>query len=249
MTYRQRWPIWTLLMLLAAACGLLQRGERVITGSGRVASETRTVAGIERVALEGLGEVELQQGATEALTIEAEDNLLPLITSQVQAGTLRLGFDRATWRDTIQPTAPIRFVLTVRDLAAFDLSGSGSLRASDLQADRLTLRISGAGEVTVEHLESSALDVHIEGMGNVSVAGQAGEQTLAISGSGQYQAGDLDTQTTQVTISGSGDAVVWARSDLSINISGNGTVSYWGDPNISRRDIGGTGDINPMGER
>jgi hypothetical protein len=250
MTQRQCWSLWTVVvLLLAAGCGLLQRGERVITGSGRVTTEARTVAGIERVALEGLGEVELHQGAAEALTIEAEDNLLPLITSVVDAGTLRLGFDRATWRDTLRPTAPIRFVLTVRDLEAFDLSGSGSLHASSLQASRLSLRLSGAGDLTVDHLESSALDVRIEGTGSVSVAGQAAEQTLAITGSGQYHAGDLDTQTTSVTISGSGDAVVWARDDLSIDISGSGTVSYWGDPHISRREIGGTGDINPMGEK
>jgi hypothetical protein len=61
------------------------------------------------------------------------------------------------------------------------------------------------------------------------------------------QAGDLDSQDTTITIGGSGDVVVWARRELAINISGSGTVSYWGDPTISRRDIAGAGDINPMG--
>jgi hypothetical protein len=50
-----------------------------------------------------------------------------------------------------------------------------------------------------------------------------------------------------VAISGTGDVVVWARNELSMNITGTGTISYWGDPNVSRRDITGTGDINPMG--
>src|SRR5687767_8419257 len=105
MRTKSRLSMWVLLPLVLSACGLFQGDDdRVITGSGRVTSETRAVSGITAIALEGLGEVVVQQGATEGLIIEAEDNLLPLITSTVENGTLRLAFDRATWRDTIRPT-------------------------------------------------------------------------------------------------------------------------------------------------
>jgi hypothetical protein len=248
MTVTRQLVAWIVVAGLVAGCGLFTGGdERVVTGSGRVTSETRAVVGIARVALEGMGEVVIQEGAAASLTIEAEDNILPLITSAVAGGTLRLGFERATWRDTIRPTEPIRFVLTVRALEAFELSGSGSLYASSLHTDDLTLHITGAGDVTIEQLESSRLVVRIDGASDVNLAGTVGEQVVEISGDGQYQAGDLDSQATTVTISGSGDVVVWARSELSMNISGSGTVSYWGDPTVSRRDISGAGDINPMG--
>ncbi len=249
MSIQLRWVLWAVLSLLLAGCGLFQRGERVITGSGRVTSETRAVTGIERVTLEGLGEVTVQEGAADALTIEAEDNLLPLITSVVEGGNLRLGFDRATWRDSIRPTQPIRYVLTMRALQAFDLNGSGSLRANSLHADSLMLTINGTGDVTIDYLEASRLDLRLTGAGDVTLAGQVDTQDIEIGGSGQYQAGDLDSGTTSITISGSGDTVVWVRDDLSINITGSGTVSYFGDPNISRRDISGSGDINPMGTK
>ncbi len=248
MTKRLSLPMWGLLGLLLGACGLLGGGaERVITGSGQVTSETRDVAGIERVTLAGMGEVVIQEGASETLTIEAEDNILPLITSEVTDGTLRLDFDRATWRDTIRLTEPVRYVLTVRELDGLELSGSGSMSSSSLHADHLIIQLTGEGDVTVENMESGALDVRLEGAGNVNVAGLVVDQVVAIEGTGQYQAGELDSETARVTIGGSGDAVVWARRDLSVNITGSGTVSYWGDPVVSRRDISGAGDINPMG--
>ncbi len=236
------------LSLVLPACGLFQGGDgRVVTGSGRVTSETRAVSGIVAVALEGLGEVVIEEGAAEALTIEAEDNLLPLIASSVEDGTLRLGFNRATWRDTIRPTEPIRFVISVRELQSFDLKGSGSMQSSSLHTDQLLLRISGDGDATIEHLESQQLEVHINGTGHVDVAGTVGDQVVEITGSGQVLAGDLDSQTARVTIGGTGDVVVWTHTDLAVNITGSGTVSYWGDPHVSRRDISGTGDVNPMG--
>jgi len=236
------------LVLPLTACGLFQGdADRVITGSGRVTSEARTVAAFSRIALEGQGDVVVQQGSAEALTVEAEDNLLPLITSEVQNGTLRLGFDRATWRDTIRPTQPIRFLVTVTSLEAFDLAGTGSLQAGSLQADRLTLRLTGTGDLTLDQLEAAALEVFIGGTGTVTAAGAVDAQRLEITGNGQYQASDLDSSTAEVTISGTGDAVIWVREDLAALISGSGTLSYWGDPTVSRRDVTGTGDINPMG--
>ncbi len=251
MTIKSKGPRSVLLVLLAlllTACGLFPGGaERVVTGSGRVTSETRAVADFERVALEGLGEVVIQEGSAESLTIEAEDNLLPLITSAVEDGTLRLGFDRATWRDSIRPTQPIRFVITLPALEGFDLLGQGSLHAPSLHNDALTLNLAGEGDVSIDLLEASRLEVRIAGDGAVTLAGTVEEQVIEIGGNGQVQAGDLDTQDTTITIGGSGDVVVWARRELAINISGSGTVSYWGDPTISRRDIAGAGDINPMG--
>jgi hypothetical protein len=248
MRTKSRLSMWVLLPLVLSACGLFQSGdERVITGSGQVTSETRVVSGITAIALEGLGDVVVQQGATEGLVIEGEDNLLPLITSTVENGTLRLGFDRATWRDTIRPTEPIRFVLSIRDLQAFDLSGTGSLQAGSLQSDHLVLRLSGTGDMSLEHLDGSQLEIHIDGTGTVNAAGTINDLVVDIPGSGQVQAGDLDSQTARVALSGTGDVIVWARNELSMNISGTGTISYWGDPTVSRRDITGTGDINPMG--
>jgi hypothetical protein len=244
----KRFLLFSALTLPLLACALFQNpADRIITGSGRTTTEARTISGVTSVVLEGSGEVEIVQGAAESLTIEAEDNLLPLITSAVQAGTLRLGFDRATWREAIRPTQPIRFVLTVPALQSIDLAGRGSLHAADLQADPLALHLTGAGTITLDHLEAGALDVRLDGSGNVIVAGRVDDQTVVIAGSGQYQAGDLDSQTARVTITGTGDVVVWARADLSAEISGSGTVSYWGDPVVSRRAITGTGDINPLG--
>ncbi len=46
-------------------------------------TESRDVPGFTRLALGTIGELTLVQGEEESLVIEAEDNILPLITSEV----------------------------------------------------------------------------------------------------------------------------------------------------------------------
>ncbi len=238
-----------LLLALAAGCGVFGGQGRVIRGSGNLATETRPVSGLSGVALLGQGEVVVTQGATEGLTIEAEDNLLPLLTSEVRSGTLTLSVDPAISPNTIDPTRPIRYLVTVTDLSALDLTGSGSLTAQSLVVDDLTLTLNGAGAINIDHLEAETLRVDLNGTGEVTLAGLATEQTIALNGTGTYLAGELESQLADVRLGGVGEVTLWVRQNLDITISGSGNVNFFGTPSITRRDITGTGDINPMGDK
>ena len=66
------------VLLVVSACG-------VVGGSGKVETETRQVSGFTAIDLTGTGEVTIEQGETESLTIEADDNVLPALTSKVSA--------------------------------------------------------------------------------------------------------------------------------------------------------------------
>jgi hypothetical protein len=240
----------TLLSLaaLTAACGLLP-GLNVITGSGNVTRAERAVSGFTAIALEGSGEVVITQGASEGLTIEAEDNLLPLITSEVRDGVLNLDFSRADWRDVIRPTQPIRFLVGVKDLGALDLAGSGSIQAGVLQIPNLKVVVSGSGDVTLDELRADSLIATLDGSGNITAAGQVQRLDVFLTGSGQVSAGDLESQAALVSLGGSGDVTLWVRDALDVSISGSGTVNYFGQPTVGKRDISGSGDINPMGDK
>jgi hypothetical protein len=89
---RSRLPFRLLVTALGivslAACERVGRG---LPGSGTLKSEKRDVVGFTEVAISGEGELTLSQTGQESLTIEAEDNLLPLLTSTVAHGCLTLG--------------------------------------------------------------------------------------------------------------------------------------------------------------
>lgn len=227
-----------LIMLLLSAC-------RVVRGSGNVMTETRAVSDFDQVSLSAQGEIILRQGEQEALEIEAEDNIMAVIETQVRGNTLYISSKNNT---AINPTKPVKFLLMMKDVSGFNISGSGSIDAEDVETERLTLEISGSGDVNIASLSAASLVVEISGSGNLELAGRATNQVIDISGSGDYQAADLVSEAVDVGISGSGEVTVWASQSLSADISGRGTVNYYGNPSVSQR-ISGTGELNSLGIR
>lgn len=206
-------------------------------GSGHVVSESRQVSGFDRVSLGGIGNLIITQGSQEALTIDAEDNVLPHITTAVSGGQLSISYDLhgLNW---VQPTKPIDFHLTVINLSEVDLGGSGTITTSGLRGGSLAVKIGGSGNATLSGLALTALNVDVTGNGAVAAAGTADSQRLRITGNGSYRAPELASQTAQITIAGSGSTVVNAARMLDVTITGNGSVQYLGDPAITQHILG-----------
>jgi hypothetical protein len=222
----------------SASWGAHGFGWRSIEGSGNVIAEARDVSGFDRVSVMGSGELTLAQGDEEGLTIEADDNLLPVIVSEVRGGHLIIGPENVS----VRPSTPIRYQLKFRDLTELHLSGSVRAEADAIKTDRLALHISGSGRVQVPKLEASMLSTHISGSGSATAAGQVARQEIRISGSGNHHAPELRSDRADVHISGSGNASLWVDEILAAHISGSGRVEYRGAPQVESH-LSGSGRV------
>ena len=173
-----------MLYLAVGACSIV--GER---GSGSMAIESRDVSGFDQVDLSLSGTVFIAVTGTESLTVEAEDNILPLLTTEVRNSRLELG-----GKQSISPTREIVYTITVVSLEAVAVSGSGSVTATNIDADAFNVEISGSGTLIPDGA-SKSLDV-------------------SISGSGAFEGEALESATGTVSVSGSGDAVLNVTDDL-----------------------------------
>lgn len=216
-----------------------------VVGSGHVISETRNVSGFHGVELGGSGDVVITQGDTEGLVIEAEDNLLPLIESQVDAnGVLHLGFKSHSGR--IESKKDVVYKLSVKALDKMMVAGSGSIHAASFAADRLDLILPGSGEIAVDHLKVTEAAISIEGSGTVKLAGEARRQKVGIDGSGNYEGKDFRTAEASVGINGSGECKVSPGASLAVEINGSGEVGYYGSP-VVKKSVNGSGEVRALG--
>jgi hypothetical protein len=213
-------------LLLAAFSGFaLGARENVVNGSGILRTESRTVAAFTAIVIEGSGNVTLSQGGTQSVSVETDDNLLPLVKTEVRAGVLYLGF-----KEGVKPVhvSQLEFLISVPQLSALKISGSGNLHATTLiRSDALILEISGSGGIYSE-LDVGRLEVTISGSGGITVEGKTDQLSVTISGSGSMQGRDLVSGAAEVTVNGSGEAVINARRTISIIVSGSGRVAYGG---------------------
>jgi hypothetical protein len=186
-------------------------------GSGDLITESREVSGFDEIAVLGSGKVIVDVTGTESLTIEAEDNIMPLLETEVRSGRLELAVE-----GNISPTRDITYTIT----------------AATLQG----VTIVGSGDVTANGVDAAGFAVEISGSGDVSPAGTAAALSVDIAGSGRYHGEDLVVATATIDVAGSGDAVVNATDELDIDVAGSGNVEYIGNPTVAQ-SVSGSGEV------
>jgi len=217
-----------------------------VRGSGVMKEETRPVEDFDAVSIRFPAEVVIRQGKTEALTIEADNNLLPQLSTKVRSGTLVIENTEGNWAKRVTPTS-VQITITVKNLKSVHFSTAGTLLVDGLTADELELNISGAAEVTLSDVDVINLDVNLSGAGSVHANGVADDVQISISGLGDFQGEELSCQTADIEISGAGSATLRVAKELNAEVSGAGTVNYYGNPEVSKR-ISGAGAVNRMGD-
>jgi hypothetical protein len=187
--------------------------------SGAQKTESRQVSGFTQIKLLGFGTLNITQGETDSLTITADEDMLPHLTSEVVNGTLELGVKP---RLLFKSLRHVTYAVTIQRLEGVQLSGAGTVHATGVK--------------------TAAFNVAISGAGDMSVSGGAQSQNVRISGAGNYNASEFQTDTADVTITGAGNARINATQMLYATISGAGAITYHGMPQVSQR-ITGVGSV------
>ncbi len=213
-----------------------------VAGSGKQANEVRPVSDFHALRLAGPIDVEVHAATRESLTVQADDNLLPYIETQVRNGALEIGLHKGV---SFYTRNPIKVIVECKTLNSIAASGSGDIHVDRAQARDFDVVISGSNDVTIEALEADILAVSISGSGDFRAAGKAPTQGISIAGSGDVDTANLVGEQVAVKIAGSGDAKVHASRTLSVSIAGSGDVRYRGQPQISRA-IAGSGEVSAL---
>jgi putative autotransporter adhesin-like protein len=221
-----RWMMrWAVMLALAsgiaglAGCNLGNITGGGITGSGNLKTEVRQVSNFTQVDFSAVGTLTIEQTGVEGLSITADDNILPILTSDVSNGVLHLG---AKDNQNYNPKTPITYLLSVKTLTGLTLSGAGATQASNLDTQTMTVTMSGAGSATLH--------------------GKANDQQVTLSGAGNYDGSDFTTKTAKVTVSGVGNAIVNASDTLDATVSGVGNIEYLGNPKVTSH-VSGVGTV------
>ncbi len=245
-----------ILVLSILACDVRINGDwggESVRGSGTVVEENRDLSNFSGVELAMEGTLYIVTGSSESLRIEAEDNLLEYIQTEVRAGKLvirtRQGIDLRT-------TQPINYYLTVTELDSIVISSSGDIEAEDVQSESFSVKISSSGSLSIDSLDCTSLHVEISSSGDVTISdlmaestsvrisssgnlevlgGQVQEQNITISSSGEYRARDLASAEADVTLTSSGAVTIRVSDQLSGRLSSSGNIYYIGNPDVNVR--------------
>lgn len=192
-----------------------------VAGSGAAASVIRAVPAFTAVDLSGANDVTVQVGGRRSVIVRGDDNVLPLVTTEVRDGVLVIDAERSF--QTVTATA---VELTVPTLDAATLSGSGTVTVAGVRGEHFTASLDGTGVL--------------------SVSGVVERLDAGLGGSGDLKLQHLVAHDATAALSGAGRLQVRATETLDASLSGTGEILYAGDPVTVTKSLTGTGVIAPQ---
>lgn len=204
-----------LLVSLAVGCsrGLLNQ----VRGSGNRQRQERQVASFTSIDTNGAFDITVVSQKQYALEIEGDDNVLPMIGTDVSGNVLHIKN-----RGNYSVSQPIKVTISVPNLEAVILNGAGRLRITDLKNERFELNVNGAPALEASG-ETKFLKIKANGAGNIDTH--------------RLRATRADVNSNGVT-----QIDLYAREQLDVVVSGPSNVSYEGDP-VVNKTINGPGTV------
>jgi hypothetical protein len=208
-------------------------------------TEDRHISGFNAVNVAGSFDVYIVQGATESVKVDAPDDIIHYIMTEVNDGTLKIyNKEHTNGIGLFNNHKKIIVYVSIKDVNGISLSGSGNVYFKEgITANTLHLGVTGSGNLTGK-LTAKSLESVVTGSGDLTISGNADDSKIKVTGSGKFSARNLTTTNTQAHVTGSGDANVNAANSLEASVTGSGGVHYGGNPKNVLKTKTGSGDIS-----
>lgn len=207
-----------LLLFSLSACTAMPGGNK-IKGSGVVKKEKREIAPFTAVEVSCPGTFNLVAQERKGFEIGGDDNIVPLITTEVKNNTLYIKSDKE-----YDPKSKLQIDISNPDIEKFVFTGAGEATLAKIKNNRLEITMSGAGEL--------------------KASGETREADISVTGAGTIDAKDLHAEKTRVSSMGAGNIDVYATEQLDVNATGVGDINYYGNPKQVNKKAVGLGGIN-----
>jgi Putative auto-transporter adhesin, head GIN domain len=191
-----------------------------VSGSGNSVTEKRDLSGFKAVEVGGVFKVEITAQKDFSVEVEADDNLLPLIRTEVRGGILTIESEKR-----INSHNPILVRISAPDIES--------------------LESSGAPNVSINNIKNSAFAVNSSGASKVTVEGESSKLTVDVSGASNINADNLKAGDANIEASGASHVYVNVSGELRSDGSGASKIVYSGTPKKVEKRTSGASSVSP----
>jgi hypothetical protein len=218
-----RKPIWIMASLAALVVGgtrLMSGASADVTGSGKHKEDRRQIGGFDKVAVGGALEVQIDVGgAGSEIVVSGDDNLVPLVQSEVKDGRLRLRS-----RENLRPQSGLTVTVRLPSLREIEAGGAVRITARGVAGDSLKVDIAGASQVQLE--------------------GKVKKLDAEVAGASRLNATSLQTDSVVVDAAGASSAAISARREVSGEAAGASQVQVHGNPASVKVETSGASSVS-----
>ncbi len=198
-------------------------------GNGNLITETRDVADdFDYIsAQEGLA-VYVTQANTFKIEVEADENLIEHIKTDIKKGRLKVHSDINLGRGTK------KIYVSLPEVQKLSVSSGGRIETQNsITAEDIALAGSSGGQLVV-NLSTSDLEIDASSGASLNIDGIADQVAIDVSSGGNINAKDLQTKNCNADASSGGNIRVQVSKKLIADASSGGSIFYTGDAEVTK---------------
>jgi Putative auto-transporter adhesin, head GIN domain len=209
-----------------------------VNGIGQVVRKEIPVQEFTGIELKGSMDVVLTPSATRKVEVEAQGNLVDLVSIQVVRGIWTI-----TTEKDYTTNKPFVVHISTPSITSVNIYGSGGVASTGtFKEGEVRLEVAGSGDLSVA-FEATRIEAQVLGSGDIVLAGICEELEAVVKGSGDVSAKMLRAQQASARTFGSGDIALNVTNTLDAFVAGSGQITYAGDPGKVNTNVNGSGEV------
>lgn len=206
---------------------------------GPIEKETRNVSGFDAINVSSGIDVYLTMGSGENVEVEAEEDLLEHLVTEVRGGTLKIYFEKSfIWNKSAKVYVEAKNINGISASGGSDVIGKNILESRDLE-----LKASGGSDIKLE-VKTRSLDVDVSGGADIILSGLTDQLQANSSGGSDLRALELIAKRARLEASGGADIKVHVEDEIDARASGGADIAYRGNPEVINSKTSSGADIN-----
>jgi hypothetical protein len=209
----------------------------LVSASALAASQDRDVPAFDSIHVASGIRASVSVGPRKPLHVEADDEVLPLVETHVEDGTLHIDFRP---HSRLRSIGEVIVTAQTPELHGVAASGGATVRASLTKAGETALAASGGGEIRARGVDARTLVAKATGGSVLQVAGRAESVELNLSGGSHFDGPQLEARDVEVHGSGGAVAELRASGNVRGGLSGGSEMRVRGGARTSVSTSGGS---------
>lgn len=211
-----------------------------ITGSGKVVSVTRTVGSFDKVRVSQGLECEIIQSDKTEVIVEADDNLINDIKTEVENGTLVISCEYSNYVNVSSKKVTVR----MPKIVSLEASSGASLRSKGVLTGESVSVKSSSGSSTDIELEADTITLESSSGSDQNVRGKALKLNTASSSGSHIDADGITANEVFAQTSSGSSTTVHPVVLLDAKASSGSSISYVHSPQEIRKEESSGGSVS-----
>lgn len=232
--------ITTYLIILFTTTSCFVEGISGIKGSNKVVSEDRNISSdFESIKVQQGISLYLTQGNSTAINVEADDNIIDLLITEVNDNELKIYFEKNVYRAKAK-----NVYLTTKNISQIRASSGAQVKSENtIQTTTLNLDSSSGSSIKI-YVNAEEINSESSSGSNIKIQGKTKELSAKSSSGSSINADNLKATNVYAKASSGANIDVNVSEKLTAKASSGGDIDFEGNPTKVDKDTSSGGSVS-----